>query len=369
MNSEDRLHILFIAPYPKGIGPSQRFRFEHYLGSLAGSKIMYSYSTFISEHDYPFLHQKGGALKKAVIIMKGFLNRFLLLFTMFKYDFIYIHREAAPVGPPIFEWIIAKIFRKKIIYDFDDSIWVFQASEANPFAALLKCTWKVRFICKWSWKISVGNQFLSDFAKKYNKSVFIIPTVVDTDTVHFRPAIASSLFPKVIGWTGTFTNFINLPIVIPALRRLEKECSLDILFIADRDPLIPDLRYRFKKWNKGTEIADLCELDIGLMPLLNEEVQKGKCGFKAIQYMALEIPAVVSPVGVNAEIVDEGVNGYFANTTDEWYSKLKQLLNDDSKRTVFGKNARDKIISSYSVKSTRSLFLSLFTSEPSHNQE
>lgn len=352
--------ILFIAPYPKGIGPSQRFRFEHYLPHLKEHSFAYDYQTFISEKDYPFFYRKGRYLKKTLIVIKGFAKRFSLLFNAFKYDFIFIQREATPIAPPFFEWFLGKVLGKKLIYDFDDAIWVPQTSEANPLAALIKCNWKVAAICKWSWKISVGNRFLSSFAEKYNRNVFIIPTVVDTENMHNPIAYPGQNRGKTIGWTGTFTNFANLSMIVSVLQRLDKEERASILVIADRDPEIKNLRYQFQKWNKETEIKDLLQFDIGLMPLLDEEFQKGKCGFKAIQYMALGIPAVVSPVGVNSEIVNDGLNGYWATTEDEWYSKLRELLDNNSKRVKFGKGARKKIVSDYSVQSTLKPFLDLF---------
>lgn len=354
------MNVLFIAPYPKNIGPSQRFRFEHYLPFLKKEGINYSYNTFINRDDYRFFHAKGAYFKKASIVLKGFLNRLLLLFNLKDFDFVYIHREAAPVGPPVFEWFIAKILGKRIIYDFDDSIWVYQASEANPFAAKIKCTWKVAKICSWSWKVSVGNQFLANYAKQYNSNVVIVPTVVNTENKHNMTKDQNLDIIKTIGWTGTFTNFVNFKLMLPALRKLKKEENFKILIIADRDPMIFDLQYEFLKWNIDTEIEDLIRMNVGLMPLLNEEVQLGKCAFKAIQYMALGIPAVVSPVGSNCEVVNNGVDGFWANSDDNWYVSLKRLLSDNALRESFGENARKKINENYSVKSSLPIFISLF---------
>ena len=343
MNSSKKIKILFLAPNPEGIGASQRFRFEHYLPYLSNLNIRYQYRTFINKNDYPYIYKRGLILKKILIILKGLVNRFFLLFTIPNYDFIYIHREAAPIGPPIFEWVTSKFFNKKIIYDFDDSIWIRQASEVNPFAAPLKCSWKVTKIISWSWKVSVGNQFLKNFALAFNQNVCIIPTVVDTENVHTFQKQRVKKNRKIVGWTGTFSNFNNFSLVLPAIKRIQNEFNIQFFIIADKDPKLIELEYHYIPWNKKTEINDLRKLDIGIMPLLDGEVQRGKCGFKAIQYMAIGIPPVISPVGVNTEIVKDGENGFLAQSSDDWYIKIKILLENNEIYNSISLKARKTI--------------------------
>jgi hypothetical protein len=152
--------ILFLIPYPQGQAPSQRFRFEQYLGTLSKAGHTYDLAPFLSAATWTILYKPGRALAKAVGIAAGFGRRLGLLFRVPTYDFIFIHREAAPLGPPILEWLIAKAFRKKIIYDFDDAIWLANTSEANKLAAGLKWHHKVASICRWAYKNSSGNAYL-----------------------------------------------------------------------------------------------------------------------------------------------------------------------------------------------------------------
>ncbi len=292
-------------------------------------------------------------------IIGGFIRRFLTLFTLSAYDFIYIHREAAPIGPPIFEWLISKVFRKKIIYDFDDAIWVKIASDANPKVANLKCSWKVSKICKYSKTVSVGNDFLAEYAKKYCNDVRIIPTVVNTETYHNRLRDQSN-GKLVIGWTGTFTNLYNLQLITNVIQKLQKKHDFNFLIIADRDPKLKELKYTYHKWNLKTEIEDLLQMHIGIMPLINSEVEKGKCGFKAIQYMSLGIPAVVSPVGANRNVVEDGKTGYWAEKDQEWEERLERLILDEQLRIQLGTNGREKIIKEYAVKVQKNNFFQLF---------
>ena len=282
-----------------------------------------------------------------------------MILTVFKYDFVYIHREVTPIGPPIFEWIIAKIFKKKIIFDFDDSIWVKIASVANPKVAGLKCSWKVANICKYSKTVSVGNDFLAEYARKYCNDVRIIPTVVNTDSYHNKLKNQEEN-NFTIGWTGTYTNLYNLQLIKNVIFELQKKYSFNFLIIANRDPMLEKVKYTYKKWELATEIEDLLQMHIGIMPLINSEVELGKCAFKAIQYMSLGIPPVVSPVGANKKVVIDGENGYWANDEKEWYENLEKLITNHQLRTELGTKARNRIIANYSVEANKEKFLKLF---------
>jgi glycosyltransferase involved in cell wall biosynthesis len=124
--------------------------------------------------------------------------------------------------------------------------------------------------------------------------------------------------------------------------------------------MLEKVKYTYKKWELATEIEDLLQMHIGIMPLINSEVELGKCAFKAIQYMSLGIPPVVSPVGANKKVVIDGENGYWANDEKEWYDCLEKLITNHQLRTGMGTNARNRIISNYSVKANKDKFLKLF---------
>ncbi len=353
------MKILILAPYPPFVSPSQRFRFEHYLQSLSVNNIEYDYNSFINIKTWDIIFKKGYTLRKAFGMITGFCRRFISLFKLYQYSFVYIHREAAPIGPPVFEFIISKILRKKIIYDFDDAIWVRIASIANPLASSIKCSWKVKHICKWSYTTTVGNDYLADYAIQYCKNVVIIPTVVDTIKTHNQ--IKNQLeVPLTIGWTGTFTNFYNLELVVEAIKKLQIKYNVKLIIISNKDPMLSGLKYELIKWNKETEISDLLKIHIGVMPLYNTEVELGKCAFKAIQYMSLGIPAVVSPVGTNKQVVSNGINGFWADTEHEWLESIEMLITDADLRTEMGMQAKETIEKNYSVVATVDNFIKLF---------
>lgn len=354
--------VFFMVPYPYGKAPSQRFRFEQYFSILEKNGFSYVVKSFYSDKTWVILHQEGYILSKMCRIIASFFIRFSQLFRLRKHDFVFLHREAAPIGPPIFEWIIVKILRKKVIYDFDDAIWLPNYSEANSFFQKLKYYGKVRSIIRWSYKVSTGNTYLAEYAKVINQNVTVNPTTIDSDNYH-NPQLYSVNQAKnktVIGWTGTLTTGKYLSFLTPILEKLAEEFDFEFHVISNEIPPFQLKNLHFIKWKKESEIEDLLKFDIGVMPLTDDKWAKGKCGFKALQYMSLGIPTIASPVGINTEIIDEGINGFLCTTEEEWYKALFYFLSDSQNREKMHVAAREKIISNYSVKSNTSNFLNLF---------
>lgn len=355
------MRILFIVPYPAGKAPSQRFRFEQYLELLTEAGHEWHLAPFITTATWEILYKPGNTLAKVVGIIAGFLRRVILLFAAPKYEYVFIHREASPIGPPIFEWIIAKILKKKIIYDFDDAIWLANTSEANKIIAGIKWHHKVGSICRWAYKVSCGNAYLAEYARQFNNHVVINPTTIDTENLHNKVRNQLAAEKLVIGWTGTHSTLKYLDQIVPIISKLEQEFSFEFRVISNQPPNLPLKSLVYVPWNKESEIADLSQFHVGLMPLADDIWARGKCAFKALQYMALGEPALVSPVGMNTEVVQQGYNGYICTTTEDWENALRELLQQPLLRSELGYNARKTIEARYSVTANRPNFLALFT--------
>jgi glycosyltransferase involved in cell wall biosynthesis len=354
------MKILFIVPYPTGKAPSQRFRFEQYYRLLESKGISFHIKPFLSDAVWEILYKPGRFHLKAWGIFSGLFKRFALLFKLKSYDYIFIHREATPIGPAFFEFIASRLLRKKIIYDFDDAIWIPNYSEANSFFSFLKGYKNVKHICRYAFKVSCGNEFLCDFARKYNSTVVYNPTTIDT--IHYHNKVNKHAQGKtVIGWTGSHSTIRYINEILPVLRKLEEEFDFTFKVISDLKPEIELRSLAYCKWNKATEIDDLMQFNIGLMPLKDDKWANGKCGFKALQYMSLGIPALVSPVGVNTRIVDHGVNGYVCANTEDWEKALRELLSNRERLIEMGKRTREKIENHFSVASNSQNFLALFS--------
>jgi glycosyltransferase involved in cell wall biosynthesis len=358
------MNVFFLFPYPLSESPSQRFRFEQYFTLLEKSGAVCRKQSFWGIKTWRVLYKNGHTLQKVIGFLTGILKRILLLIKIGSADYVFIHREIVPVGPPVFEWVIAKIFRKKIIYDFDDAIWLPNTSAENRIVSFIKWHSKTQLICKWSYRVSCGNNYLADFAKQFNRDVVFNPTTIDTEG-HHNPAH----YPRhsngkiTVGWTGSHSTLKYIDVVIPVLQQLEKKYGAIFQFvvIANKKPELRLNNLVFIPWKEQTEIKDLSIIDIGIMPLTDDIWAKGKCGFKALQYMALQIPAVVSPVGVNTEIIDSGINGFLCSTEQEWFNAIDKLILDENLREQVGAAGRKKVIERYSVLSNSSTFLSLFS--------
>ena len=362
------MRIFFFTPYPNGQSPSQRFRFEQYSILLKEKHALTQWS-FLPLRQWKTFYSQGLLLQKCRLLIVGTTSRLVQLFKLRHSSHIFIHREITPIGPPVFEWIIAKVLQKKIIYDFDDAIWLTDRASESKIERALRWRSKVGTICKWSYKVSCGNEYLARYARQYNANVVINPTTIDTENLH-NPLVYDKASLKkqnrlngpVIGWTGSHSTLKYLEKLYPVLRQLQdRHPQVALLVIADRPPAFQLKNLIFKKWAKETEIVDLMLADIGIMPLPDDEWTKGKCGFKALQYLALQIPCVASPVGINSTIVKHGETGFLAASDEQWLSCLYQLIHDEALRERMGTAGRCLVEKHYSIKANTANFLSLFT--------
>lgn len=352
--------IYFLLPYPVGNAASQRFRMEQYFNVLKEKGFHIEVSSFIDARGWKYLYTKGHFFEKTGALIRGYFRRCSDLWKIRKVDFVFIHREAAPFGPPVFEFIIAKLLGKKIIFDFDDAIWIPNYSEHNSFVSWLKRYNNVFTVSRMAYKVSCGNDYLCRFARKLSKGVVYNPTTLDTFSQHNQIKLHNNN-EFVIGWTGTHSTLPYLNDLIPLLEELERKFRFTFLVICDQKPDYKLKSFEFRYWRKETEISDLLSINLGLMPLPDDKWAKGKCGFKALQYNALCIPALVTPIGVNAEIIQDYVNGFVCHSLEDWKKYLIMLLNNRDLLARLGKFSRPLVENHFSVRSNSDNFLQLFS--------
>jgi glycosyltransferase involved in cell wall biosynthesis len=353
--------IFILAPYPQGHAPSQRFRFEQYISLWKEKGYGVEFYPFYSYKAWQTLYTKGQPIRKMFVVIAACLNRCSLLFRLRRADYIFIHREIAHVGPPFFEWFIAKVLRRKYVYDFDDAIWLPNYSATNASFHRIKAYWKIPYCIRWAHHVQAGNSYLADYAKQFNPSVEVVPTTIDM-SYHRYDSKERQKSTLSIGWTGTHTTVRYLRDLIDVLQRLSERFEFQMLVISNEPPDFQLAGLHFIPWNKTTEMEDLAKIDIGVMPLEDDIWAKGKCGFKGLQYMALGIPTIMSPVGVNPSIVSDGVNGYLASTPDEWEQKLILLLESATLRKNMGECGKQTVIDKFSVEANSPNYLNLFKS-------
>ena len=351
--------ILVIVHHRPERSPGQRFRFEQYMDFLAQNGYKIIFSNLISEQDDAIYYSKGKYFKKFCLIIKYFFHRLNDLKLAQKSDIVFIYREAFMLGTTFFEKRFAKT-KAKIIFDFDDAIWLNDTSDANKRVSWLKNPKKTEKICKLSDLVIAGNQYLANYAQQFNNNVKIIPTTLNL-IINNNPKNPNSKL--CIGWTGSDTTLKHFYFAIPLLKKLKEKFGEKIYFkvIANRYEKQSELEVKFSKWTKETEIKDILEFDIGIMPLPDDKWSKGKCGFKGLQCMALKIPVVMSAVGVNCDIIQSGENGYLATSEQEWFDCLSELIVSEELRKKIGEKGFLTVKEKYSFDAWKDRYLELFS--------
>ncbi len=341
--------LLFQALHRPDRSPSQRYRFDQFLPYLNAAGVGVEYSYLISEQADKYFYSSGFYLKKMGLLAKSMLTRLNEWRRAKNYDVCLIQRESFMLGTSIFERAMGR--NTRTIFDFDDAIWQTVVSEGNKALSFLKNGKKTEEIIRASGEIWAGNEYLADYARQFNPNTQIIPTVVDTN---FYKAVAKS-YEKAqicIGWSGSFSTVAHFEHILPALLALKQKYGDRICFklIGDANYRQTELSLQGIAWQKNTEIEELAGIDIGIMPLPDDEWTRGKCGLKSLVYMSSFIPTVVSPVGVNARIVQDNENGFWATTKEEWVEKISILVENPQIRTRLAQAARQTVEQMYSVE-------------------
>jgi glycosyltransferase involved in cell wall biosynthesis len=350
--------ILFLTVHRPDRSPSQRFRFEQYIPFLRQSGFECIHSFLLDEKGDKIFYSRGEIFGKLGIVIRSFFKLWRLSSHANEYDFIFIQRETFMLGTSFFEKRLAKS-KAKIIFDFDDSIWLLDVSNANKAFAWLKNPDKTSEIIKLSDVVVGGNPYLCDYARKFNKNVKLIPTTVDT-VEHINKGNTNT--SVCIGWSGSLTTIKHFEHAVPILKKLKDKYGdkISIKVMGDPDYQNKELNVISLKWKKETEVKELSGFDIGIMPLPDDKWANGKCGLKGLQYMSLEIPTIMSPVGVNSEIIQDGINGFLASTEEEWINKLSQLIESKELRERIGKAGRRTVEEKYSIESQKYNYLQIF---------
>jgi len=354
--------VLSVHPYP--YAPNIRFRLSQYEHYLTQGGYPLKWWSFLSLSAYQRLYwtNQGGLAYRVAVGLQGLARQVgpALAASLggAAARGVVILREALPIGMVLPERLWAS--RLPLLLDFDDAIWLPAVSEAHRAFAWLKNPKKLHTLLHLAKVVTVCNDFLAEYARQYASDVRIIPTTIDTD--RYRPAPKPPSDTVVVGWSGSLTTLAHFRLVEPALAILRKKYGSRVRFRLLGAPHYqnPELGIESLPWRPETEVADLSTIDVGLMPLPDDEWSRGKCALKALQYMALGIPPVVSPVGMNRQVVQEGVNGLWARTVEEWVEKVSWLIERPEERQRLGAAARHTVEASYSVRVNAPKYLAAF---------
>ena len=349
------LRVAFVVPYPVDRSPGQRFRFEQWLGLLPEGAVAAEIQPLFEPTAYARLYGSGGFGAKSFSTIKALGRRIKDVVATSNVDVAYLYRESFPLGPPVLDLFLER--KVPVVYDFDDAIFLGDTSKANSGIARLKMPQKIEKIIAGATITTVGNEFLAAYARRFSDSVRVLPTTIDVEA--YQPPARRTAGPLVkIGWSGSKTTSAHLETIRPVLRRALAELPVELHLIGDPDFRLGESeRVTVKGWDARTEISDISGFDIGLMPLPDDDWSRGKCGLKALQYMALEVAPIVSPVGVNPQIVSEGENGLLAGSEEEWLEAMARLVEDQALRLKLGAAARNTVVERYSGQAWARAFL------------
>jgi glycosyltransferase involved in cell wall biosynthesis/SAM-dependent methyltransferase/uncharacterized protein YbaR (Trm112 family) len=346
---QQRPHIRVLALVPSlyDTSPGQRYRIEQWAPILEARGVEINYEPFEDEELHSQLYKPGLLPKKLTGVTRGFIRRLSDVRRAHEFDIVYVFREAALLGPAVFERLVHQT-RVPIVFDFDDAIFVSYRSPSNGYLSYLKFAGKTKSICRMAAHVMVGNPYLAEYARQVNKNVTVIPTTIDT--TKYQPFARLESDVPVIGWTGSHSTVQHLDTLRPALQKLAKLQPFRLRVIGTPSYKIEGVDVEAIDWKSSTEVEDLSYVDIGVMPLPNDSWSKGKCGAKALQFMGLGIPTICSPVGVNTDIIQDNRNGLLADSEDEWVEKMRMLLRSREMRERLGKAGRQTVEERYSAK-------------------
>lgn len=313
------------------------------------------------------LYERPGRWGKMLYLFLVLLRRVAQVRHVLAADAVFFRGPVFPYGPPVFERII-HLFNKRLVVDLDDAIWEPPAYVNSPFVRLMDFGWtaKMARLCRHA---VAGNAIIADYVQERGCPATIIPTCIDM-TLHTQKNYPERADGKVVlGWTGLKDNLGYLDAILPALQALARDYPIELMVSTGKPYEAEGVAVNNRLWKLADEINYLAEADIGLMPLEDTPRARGKCAFKALQYMGVGTPVVLSPVGMNAEVVEDGLTGFLADSVEIWRDRLERLIRDPALRERMGRAARRAIEERYSIDACYPEFKRVMEHVASENRE
>jgi glycosyltransferase involved in cell wall biosynthesis len=345
------MRILLLTRYGP-LGSASRVRFYQYLPYLQAHGLKITVCPLLADEYVQNLYT--GKRQSLTFLAHAYLTRLRALLTSRKFDLIWLEKEALPWLPA---WVENALTRASLVVDYDDAVFHRYDLHPNPLIRALLGR-KIDAVMRHAALVIAGNAYLAARAKQAGAiRVEILPSVVDT--TRYQPTNLPTPPPFTLGWIGAPVTAPYLHAIQPALAEMCAEGNTRVILVGSGNLTLPDVPLEIRPWTEATEVSDIQQFDVGLMPLPDEPFERGKCGFKLIQYMACALPVVASPVGVNQKIVEPGVNGFLATTPAEWRHALQTLRASPPLRTHLGLAGREKVEQLYSLQANAPKLLNL----------
>lgn len=339
------MRVLCLTTLPR-IGAGNRLRVEQYVRPLRDMGIELVVSPFFDDLGASVLYHPGNVRRKVAAVLRGLVRRLRDAWRVRFFDLVLVYRESAPIGPPLFERMLASM-RTPYVFDFDDAIFLAPIHPSNTRWSWLRHPSRVTETVRQAALVIAGNEYLAEWAGQHNARVTVIGTPVDTD-VH-RPRAERPPGPLVIGWVGSSTTAPYLRLLDEILDALSERTEF-VFRVIGGSYAHPRARVECLPYRLDREADDVATFDIGVLPEPDDPWTRGKGGFKALVYMATGIPVVASKVGVNPFIVVDGETGFCAADAATWIAALEQLAGDPSLRANMGAAGRRLAVDRHSLR-------------------
>ena len=334
------------------LGASSRMRFEQYINRFSKTEIDVVVQPLISNGMLEFRYVSGAYAFSSLI--KAYANRLLAMLAIDKYDLVWIEKEALPWLPLWLENFFLKDC--KYVLDFDDATFHDYDQHRLKIVRLVFGK-RIDGLMKKSTLVVAGNSYLANRAKRSGaKNVHVIPTVIDIDRYKIVAKKTNSYLDQLpcIVWIGSPSTVSYIYLIKDALINLSKKHNFVLKVIGGISIEMPGVNIIKIDWSEDTEVVNLMTSDIGIMPLYDSCWERGKCGYKIIQYMACGLPSVASAIGANVEILNSPAVGFLASSQEEWEAALDLLLSDQKLRISIGNDARERVEAKYCIQKTES---------------
>ena len=355
------MRVLVLTPYPYGSTAGPRSSFELWERVLAEAGITLDYAVFETDELHEIIYEPVNVTRKAYEMARAYAKFLPKASAARHYDAVLVNREATLIGPAIVERWVAS-FGKPLIYHIDDPLYIPYRSPSNGVLSYLKFFGKVSSLCRMSRVVIANSPSHVAYAKLYNTNVWEIPSVVDAEKYDgWRPS-ADPQAPVCVGWSGSPSTVPNLQVIREPLRELGHRDDVTVRLIGSTNFGLPDVRHAGSTWNATTEVRDLRRLDVGLLPVPLTPWTPHKFYLKLVQYMALGIPPVATPLGANPVVIEDGRTGFLADSVSDWTTILKRLVNDADLREEIGVRAAEVARERYTLQANTEKVITAFRS-------
>ena len=328
------------------LGASSRMRTVQYIPALQASGINVEIKPLLTNEQLSRRYASGNYNKVALI--RSYFARIAKLISKSKPDLIWIEKELVRWLPGWFETLLLR--KHKFVLDYDDA--VFHMYDLHRIRIVRKLYGrKIDYLMKHSAMTLAGNEYLADRARKAGcRRVEVVPTVIDLER-YPREQTAHEGDEFVVGWIGSPSTTVCLAALEEPIVELSKETKLRLRVIGAAPISFPGVTIEQLDWKESEEAAMLAGIDMGIMPLRDSKFERGKCGYKLIQYMACSKPVAASPVGVNSQIVNPD-NGFLCDTTKQWLEAFREIYQSRELGLKMGLAGRLKVEEQYCIQKT-----------------